>query len=236
MKTTRNHEKESRWRCLTAACVGLELSSNCCFTVKCSLPVKINSSCFPLIFFSLGYITFNFACVVPISSLIPILYICKLEKDFFVLVCLTFFKKITFHWMHAEPGLSPLVSYIWAFSEKQEVPLMSLRWTKPPSVFCVFAGLVCSRISVELRAFRLSLKGTVNTDCGNLCNMFTCSCFVSLCVVVFCQWNSLPVAIKPPLTGWDNYRQRVLGDSWSQCGVLIIFSCVMKRSPVMEDV
>lgn len=102
-------KRKSRSRCLTAVCVGLELSSNCCFTVKCSLPVKINSSCFCFIFFSLGYIPFNFACVVPISSLIPILYICKQEKKIFLFW-------FVWHFLRKSPFTECTPSLVWVHS------------------------------------------------------------------------------------------------------------------------
>lgn len=102
-------KRKSRSRCLTAVCVGLELSSNCCFTVRCSLPVKINSSCFYFIFFSLGYIPFNLACVVPISSLIPTLYICKQEKKIFLFW-------FVWHFLRKSPFTECTPSLVWVHS------------------------------------------------------------------------------------------------------------------------
>lgn len=109
-------------------CVGLELSS--ASVGKNKNAVSLLNQFIMFLFYS-GYTTLN--------SLIPTVHLKAICFGLFDI-----FKIIPFHWIYTEPnpGVSPLQSYIWTFSEKQDVPLMTLRWTKPPSVFCVFTGPV----------------------------------------------------------------------------------------------
>lgn len=139
--------KGSWSRCLTTdCCAGLELHSAVASEGKHKNAVSLLKSihhgvfclfvCFdipPLIF---SVLSWSFPWF--------LLYIWKQETDCFCFGFFDIFKKITLHWMHTQPkpGVGPLQLCIWTFSEKWDVPLTSLRWTKPPSVFCVFMGLV----------------------------------------------------------------------------------------------
>lgn len=78
-------------------------------------------------------------------------------------------------------------------------PLVSLRWTKPPAVFlCLYWACV------TVGEFDcLGLKDAVELSAAT-----SLLCLHVLFLSVFvCRWNLLPVAIKPPLTGEDNYQR-----------------------------
>lgn len=77
--------------------------------------------------------------------------------------------------------------------------LVSLRWTKPPAVFlCLYWACV------TVGEFDcLGLKDAVELSAAT-----SLLCLHVLFLSVFvCRWNLLPVAIKPPLTGEDNYQR-----------------------------
>lgn len=78
-------------------------------------------------------------------------------------------------------------------------PLVSLRWTKPPAVFlCLYWACV------TVGEFDcLGLKDAVELSAAT-----SLLCLHVLFLSVFvCRWNLLPVAIKPPLTGEQNYQR-----------------------------
>lgn len=117
---------------------------------KCSQPAEINSSyfCFNIFLFSLG-IPAIISPVLSWSLSWFLLYIWKQETICFLYWFVWHFWKnlISLNAQRAHPRRESAQSYIWTFSEKQDVPVTSLRWTQPPSVFCVLGLCHCWRES-----------------------------------------------------------------------------------------
>lgn len=176
------------------------------------------------LFFFPKYTTFNFFCFVLITPLILTVHlqktVCRLFFFFFFL--LTFLRKSPFKidwlWKHT----SPVVSYVWTFPAPVSLKSrMFLSWVSDELnlIQCLYWACVTVGETTEFSDF--SLKDTVKLTvaisalCLHVLVLFLFVCF-------FCQWKLLPVAIKPPLTGCDNYQQLVHMCRW----LLIITWCV----------
>lgn len=155
--------------------------------------------------FCFVFCSFSFSCVVPITPLIWTVHFKARNRFRFVLflVCFTFVFRIDLS--DSEPGPVRVHSCrtFWTFSAPMRVfffsPLVSLRWTKPPAVFlCLYWACV------TVGEFDcLGLKDAVELSAAT-----SLLCLHVLFLSVFvCRWNLLPVAIKPPLTGEDNYQR-----------------------------
>lgn len=155
--------------------------------------------------FCFVFCSFSFSCVVPITPLIWTVHFKARNRFRFVLflVCFTFVFRMDLS--DSEPGPVRVHSCrtFWTFSAPMRVfffsPLVSLRWTKPPAVFlCLYWACV------TVGEFDcLGLKDAVELSAAT-----SLLCLHVLFLSVFvCRWNLLPVAIKPPLTGEDNYQR-----------------------------
>lgn len=219
---TQKITKRKAGRDVWLVCLGLVLDSSIAPVGK----NKVSLFKSILMFWGWGYLFF-FLSIPPLISFVLswshpwfLLYISKkLFADWFFL--LTFLRKSPFTdwlWKHT----SPVVSYVWTFPAPVSLKSrMFLSWVSDELnlIQCLYWACVTVGETTEFTHF--SLKDTVKLTvaiselCLHVLVLFLFVCF-------FCQWKLLPVAIKPPLTGCDNYQQLVHMCRW----LLIMTWCV----------